>query len=209
MNDRPIDGSRDRNRDRTWGAGRLGRGVLLSAAAAGLAVGGAGVASAASPGAHRAAAYPTTLQRSARRHDRGLDGRLIHEQWTTETHAGTFDNYVEQVGTVAVPTSSTSTSAPTTITVTSADNFSETYTIATTTHVSPRGATIANGDTVVVMGRAGTAPAGSSSGGSTTSSASDTAVFVHDITAARSGEANGGGRGGGDGGSGKGDHLGR
>ncbi len=206
MNDRPIDASRDR----TLGVGRLGRGVLLGAAAAGLAVGGAGVASAASPGVHGAAAHPPKLQRNVRRRDSGLDGHLIHKQWTTETHAGTFDNYVEQIGTVAVPTSSAPTSAPTTITVTSADNFSETYTIATTTHVSPRGATIANGDTVVVMGWAGTAPAGSSSAGSATSGTSDTAVFVHDLTAARAGDSSGGGRGdggSGGGGSGRGDNL--
>jgi hypothetical protein len=164
--------------------GRVGRGVLVGAAAVGLAVGGAGVAAAASSPAHPAGALQARHPLDGRV---GAEGPVIHGEWTVE-HGGVFSTFVEQIGTAGTPapssSSSSSSSSGTSITVTSADNFPQTYTITSSTRVSPRGTTINPGNTLRVYA---TVPTPSTTGGSTTggSTTADTAVSIVDVTAAR------------------------
>lgn len=167
--------------------GRVGRGVLVGAAAVGLAVGGAGVAAAASSPAHPAGALQARHPLDGRV---GAEGPVIHGEWTVE-HGGAFSTFVEQIGTAGAPASSSSSSSSsgTSITVTSADNFQQTYTITSSTRVSPRGTTINPGDTLRVYATVPTpsTTGGSTTGGSTTGSSTtaDTAVSIIDVTAAR------------------------
>lgn len=192
--------------------GRVGRGVLVGAAAVGLAVGGAGVAAAASSPAHPAGALQARHPLDGRV---GAEGPVIHGEWTVE-HGGSFSTFVEQIGTAGAAVSSSSSSSGTSITVTSADNFQQTYTITSSTRVSPRGTTINQGDTLRVYA---TVPAPSTTGGSTTggsttgssttgsSTTADTAVSIIDVTAARA--ADGGHDHHHDGRPGRGSHTGR
>jgi hypothetical protein len=144
---------------RRWRLGRLPRAVMVGGLAVGLALGGAGMAFAATSGSttpstttpskpagpvHRGVRGPAGLGFGA---PGGL-GRVVHGEFTTRTASGAYRTVLVQSGTVdGTPTT-------TSITVKSADGYTHTYAVSSSTVLdAQRGgiSSVGNGDQVRVL----------------------------------------------------------
>lgn len=165
------------------GLGRLTKVALVTGASVGLALGGAGIAYAASSGTSTTPqpstgapnASPGGHARHPGRHATGgfgaLGGRVLHGQATVRTPGG-VDKTVEMQAGTASGVSATS------ITVKSSDGYSHTYTVTAATVVDSQAggiSTVAGGDTVRVI--------------ATPENGQDTATSIVDATKIRSSRA--------------------
>lgn len=145
--------------------GRLPRAMMVGGLTVGLAVGGAGIAFAATSGSSTpstttpskpAPPGPGHPNRGFRGFgpggplgfgDFGALGRVLHGEYTTQTGTGTYKTVEVQVGKVMAV-------SKTSITVQSADNYSDTYVVTTTTMVDAQRdgiGSVATGDQVRVL----------------------------------------------------------